>query len=96
MLLMFGRQGVGGRVFYGYRVIATVATWKYAPDPNGKGEGTVEVELADVNPAYAHKSRIARELTTKTGGTLRWDDAELMSDACVIVAGPPTSQTTAA
>jgi hypothetical protein len=88
LLAVFGRKGTGGRVLYGYRVIAQVATWSYAPDPNGKGEGTVEVTLTDVHPAYRNKSDVTLELTGKAG-TLRWAQAELMSDTCVVVPGPP-------
>jgi hypothetical protein len=87
LVAVFGRQGMGGRVLYGYREVARVGTWKYQPDD--KGAGTVDVELFDIHPAYAHKSDVALELTTKTGGVLRWPEAELLSDTCLVVPGPP-------
>ena len=88
LVAVFGRKGTGGRVLYGYRVIAEVETWSYTPEPNGKGEGTVEVTLTDLHPAYAHKSDVSLELVGKTG-TLRWPSAELLSDTCLVVPGPP-------
>lgn len=88
MLLVFGRKGTGGRVLYGYRVIAEVQSWSYAPEPSGKGEGTVEVTLTDLHPAYAHKSDVTLELVSRTG-TLKWASAELVSETCLVVPGPP-------
>lgn len=88
IVAVFARKGHGGRVLYGYREIARVVEWSYAPNANGNGEGTIEVTLADVHPAYRHKSDVSLELTG-TRGTLRWPSAELISDSCLVVPGPP-------
>jgi hypothetical protein len=90
MVAMFGKQGRGGSILYGYRKVAEVVSWKYAPNPNGKGEGTIEVELRDQHPAYIDQSDVSVELQTKTGGMLRWESAERFGDT-LIVAGPPAS-----
>ena len=85
----FARQGTGGVVTYGYRQVARVVRWTYTPEPDRDGAGTVDLVLADVNPVYAGKSDVALELRTKTGGTLYWPSAELISDECCVVPGAP-------
>lgn len=87
LVAVFGKQGSGGRVMYGYREVGKVGVWKFTPDATGAG--LVDVALYDVNPVYAGKSAVTLELTTKAGGTLRWPEAELISDTCVVVPGPP-------
>lgn len=84
----FSRQGVGGSVSYGYRQVARVVRWTYTPTPGRDGAGTVDLELADVNPVYAGKSDVALELLTK-GGSMYWPSAELISDSCCVVPGSP-------
>lgn len=93
MVAMFGQQGEGGRIFYGYREIAVVQTWKYLPTQDGKGEGTIEVTLSDIHPLYANRSDVTVELRRKAGGVLRWESAEMMSDECLVVASAPKTRT---
>ena len=88
LVAVFGKHGRGGALMHGYRVVAEVVAWKYQPNADGKGEGTIEVELRDEHPAYAEQSEVSVELTTKTGGTLRWASAERFGET-LIVAGPP-------
>jgi hypothetical protein len=89
LVAVFGKQGRGGAIMFGYRKIADVLTWRYTPNPGGTGEGTIEVDIANEHPAYADRSAVSVELQTKTGGMLRWADAERFGDT-IIVAGPPT------
>jgi hypothetical protein len=88
MVAVFGTQGRGGVLMYGYRQVAEVGSWKYVPNTDGKGEGTIEVELRNEHAAYADQSDVSVELQTKTGGMLRWASAERFGDT-LIVAGPP-------
>lgn len=87
LVAVFGRQGSGGTVMYGYRQVARVGKWAYKPEENGSG--LIDVQLYDIDPVYGSKSDVSLELTTKTGGTLRWAEAELISDTCIVVAAGP-------
>ena len=87
LVAVFSRQGIGGRVMYGYRQVARVGKWTYKPEDNGGA--VIDVELLDVDPVYGTKTDVSLELALKTGGTLTWPEAELISDACVVVAGAP-------
>lgn len=88
MVAVFARKGTGGRVLVGYREIARVVSWEYTPNPGGQGEGTVAVILAEVHGAYQGVSDVTLELQGKAG-VLRWPSAELLSDECLVVPGPP-------
>jgi hypothetical protein len=91
---MFGKKGTGGAVKYGYRQVAGVNAWRYDPEPEHAaapvGAGTVSVDLYDIDPLWTSQQTVFDLFVIE--GKTRWcfENAEMMSETCFLVGGPPT------